>query len=105
MKRIQQRTVDRDSPSSIETVGAQASAIVNYGSQSNNNHEQLLAIKCPVLIVNGTADLIVPTINSYVLSQYIEDSKLVIWSDAGHGALFQYHEDFLREAEDFLTRS
>ena len=102
MKRLQLRIKDRDTPSSNETVGAQAKAIITYGYQKDNDYKQLIAIKQPVLIVNGTSDLIVPSINSFVLSQYIPNSKLIVWSDAGHGGLFQYHEDFVREVEFFL---
>ncbi len=89
MKRLQLRTADRDIPSSNETIGAQAKAIITFGYQKDDGHQQLLAIKQPVLIVNGTSDLIVPSINSYVLSQYIPDSQLIIWSNSGHGGLFQ----------------
>ncbi|MBL0740713.1 alpha/beta fold hydrolase [Chryseolinea lacunae] len=102
MKRLQLRANERDTPSTNETVGAQAKAIITFGYQKDDERKQLLAIKQPVLIVNGTTDLIVPTINSYVLSQYIPNSKLIIWSDAGHGGLFQHHEDFVREVEIFL---
>ena len=102
MKRLQLRINDRDTPSSNETIGAQAKAIITHGYQKDDGHQQVSAIKQPVLIVNGTSDLIVPTINSFTLSQYIPNSKLIIWSDAGHGGLFQYHDDFVREAEIFL---
>ena len=102
MKRLQLRTNDRDTPSSNETIGAQAKAIITYGYHEDNDHKQLSAIEQPVLIVNGTSDLIVPSINSFVLAQYIPNSKLIVWSDAGHGGLFQYYEDFVREVETFL---
>lgn len=104
MKRLQLRTSDRDIPSSNETIGAQAKAIITLGYQKDDGHQQLLAIKQPVLIVNGTSDLIVPSINSYVLSQHITDSQLIIWSNSGHGGLFQYHEDFVSEVEVFLAK-
>jgi len=102
MKRLQLRTNEKDTPSTNETIGAQAKAIITFGYQKDDDYKQLLAIKQPALIVNGTSDLIVPTINSYVLSQHILNSKLIIWSDAGHGGLFQYHEDFVSEVETFL---
>jgi pimeloyl-ACP methyl ester carboxylesterase len=104
LKRLQLRTSDRDVPSSGETIGAQAKAIITFGYQQDEGHQQLQAIKQPVLIVNGTSDLIVPAINSYVLSQHIPDSQLIIWSNSGHGALFQYHEDFVNEVEMFLAK-
>ena len=105
MKRLQLRTAGRDIATSNEAIGAQAKAIITFGYQKDEDHKQLSAIRQPVLIVNGTSDLIVPSVNSYVLSQYIRDSKLVIWSDAGHGGLFQYQEDFVREVELFLGKN
>lgn len=103
MARLQQRTNERDTPSSSETVSAQAKTIIMHGYQKDDGYQQLSAIKQPVLIVNGTSDLIVPSINSYILSQHIPNSKLIIWSDAGHGGLFQNHADFVREVEIFLA--
>lgn len=102
-KRLQSRKNDRDAATSNETIGSQAKAIITYGYQKDNDHKQLVSIKQPVLIVNGTYDLIVPSVNSFTLSQNITDSKLIIWSDAGHGGLFQYNEDFVRETELFLA--
>ncbi|PWV56830.1 alpha/beta fold hydrolase [Chitinophaga sp. S165] len=102
MKRLGSRTVNRDVPNSGATIGAQAKAIITYGYQQDNGHQQLAGIKHPVLIVNGTSDLIVPTLNSFTLAKHLQNSKLIVWSDAGHGGLFQYHEDFNREAEFFL---
>ena len=102
MKRLGARTIDRDTATNAMTIGAQAKAIITYGYQQDAGHQQLAAIKHPVLIVNGTSDLIVPTINSFTLSQHLQHSKLNIWSDAGHGGLFQYHEDFNREVDLFL---
>jgi len=104
MKRLQLRTSNRDIPTSNEAIGAQAKAIITFGYQKDDGYKQLLAIRQPVLIVNGTSDLIVPSVNSYVLSQYLLNSKLVIWSDAGHGGLFQYHDDFAKEVETFLAK-
>lgn len=103
MKRLQSRTNERDTPANNETVGAQAKAIITHGYHKDVDYKKLQGIHHPVLIVNGTHDLIVPTINSHTLSQNIPDSKLIIWSNAGHGGLFQYHNDFVNETETFLN--
>jgi len=52
--------------------------------------------------VDGDNDTMVATSNSLDFVQQIPNSKLVIWSNSGHGALYQYHADFVREIEDFL---
>jgi len=102
LERLQSRKVNRDIPATEETVNAQAKAIITFGYETDATNQQLRNIKQPVLIVNGTEDLIVPSVNSYVLSKELINSKLILWSDSGHGGLFQYHEDFVNESEIFL---
>jgi pimeloyl-ACP methyl ester carboxylesterase len=103
LERLQLRKENRDTPTSGATVNAQATAIITYGYEKDSEHQQLRNIKQPVLIVNGTNDLIVPSINSFTLSQYLINSKLILWSDSGHGALFQYSQDFVKAANTFLA--
>lgn len=103
LERLQLRKENRDTPTSGATVNAQATAIITYGYETDPEHQQLRNIKQPVLIVNGTNDLIVPSINSFTLSKYLINSKLILWSDSGHGALFQYSQDFVKAANSFLA--
>ena len=103
LQRLQSRKADRDIPASDATVNAQAKAIITYGYETDAAYQQLRNIKQPVLIVNGTEDLIVPSVNSFTLSKHLINSKLILWSDSGHGGLFQYHQDFVDEVEAFLT--
>jgi pimeloyl-ACP methyl ester carboxylesterase len=56
----------------------------------------------PVLVVNGKNDVLVPTINSYTLFQQLPDARLLLYPDSGHGALFQYAAEFVREGLRFL---
>lgn len=84
------------------SIAAQARAIIRYGTESDKNFELLSSIKQPTLIVNGDNDTMVATVNSLDLVRHIPDSKLVVWSDSGHGALFQYADDFVQEIKMFL---
>ncbi len=61
------------------------------------------AARQPVLVVNGDADRLVPTVNSYDLAKRLPNSQLVIYPDAGHGGVFQYEEDFVPKALAFLA--
>jgi pimeloyl-ACP methyl ester carboxylesterase len=36
--------------------------------------------------VNGHDDIMVPSINSFILQQYIPNATLIIYPDSGHGA-------------------
>ena len=44
----------------------------------------------------------IPTINSYILQQFLPDAELILYPDAGHGSHFQYPELFVRHARIFL---
>ena len=46
----------------------------------------------------------VPTKNTVDLDRRLPDSQLVIYPDAGHGGVFQFHEDFVKRALEFLER-
>ncbi|GAB4049050.1 alpha/beta fold hydrolase [Spirosoma litoris] len=105
LERLQFRKENRDTPTTGATVNAQATAIITYGHEKDPEYQQLRHIKQPVLIVNGTNDLIVPSINSFTLAQYLINSKLILWSDSGHGALFQHSQDFVKEVNSFLAIS
>ncbi|WP_426419741.1 alpha/beta fold hydrolase [Bradyrhizobium genosp. A] len=101
LKRIHDHTVDIEPVASQAAVGAQAKALITWGL-SQANYAELEAIKQPVLIVNGSHDLIIPTINSYVLYQHIPNARLILYPDSGHGSLFQYHDLFVSEVNGFL---
>ena len=53
--------------------------------------------------LNGDNDRMVPTKNSVDLARRLPNSQLVIYPDAGHGGIFQYHEDFVKRALEFLA--
>lgn len=100
--RINNHTVDPEPVATEAATNAQAKALITWGSMPPN-FEQLKAIKQPVLIVNGSNDLIIPTVNSYVLYQHIPNAHLSLYPDSGHGALFQYRAQFASEVNAFLN--
>jgi pimeloyl-ACP methyl ester carboxylesterase len=57
-----------------------------------------------VLFANGDSDRMVPTKNSVDLARRLPDSELVIYPDAGHGGIFQFHGQFVAKALEFLER-
>jgi pimeloyl-ACP methyl ester carboxylesterase len=64
---------------------------------NNTAYRILKSITAPVLVVNGTDDAVIPTINSYILQQFLPNAQLVNYPDANHGAHFQYPDLFLDE--------
>jgi pimeloyl-ACP methyl ester carboxylesterase len=66
---------------------------------------QLNDISQPTLVVNGNHDVMIPTLNSYTLSQRIPRAQLIIYPDSGHGVLFQFPNLFVAHGRMFLNGS
>ena len=101
LARIKERKHDRDKMISLKGYRTQLKAINDWGK---SKPADLSKISQPTLVVNGDEDRMVPTENSYDLVQRLPNSKLVIYKDAGHGSIFQYHEEFTKEVLAFLNR-
>ena len=83
--------MDRDAPIRMAAFRRQIRAIQAWGRQQP---QDLSKITAPTLIANGDHDRMVPTPLSEDLNRRIPDSSLVIYPEAGHGGVFQYHHDF-----------
>lgn len=101
VSRIDKHAVDADPAVSNQTIQAQMKAIVVWG-MTPPNPAQLAKIRQPVLVVNGSNDLIVPTENSFALYRDIPTAQLSLYPDSGHGALFQYGRLFVSQVDTFL---
>src|SRR6202043_1447163 len=83
--------------------GAQREAIQKYFAPAEGVLDYLKDIRQPTLVVNGSNDVMVPTVNSYVLEQNLPNAQLILYPDANHGSFFQYPELFVSQADQFLT--
>jgi pimeloyl-ACP methyl ester carboxylesterase len=45
----------------------------------------------------------VPTTNTRDLARRLPNSTLIVYPDAGHGGVFQFHADFVPGAIEFLS--
>jgi pimeloyl-ACP methyl ester carboxylesterase len=97
-----QRGLDIDPPTSPQTAKAQYAAILEWRQAKGERFAELKTIKQPTLVVNGSNDIMVPTINSWILAQNIRDAQLIVYPDSGHAAHFQYPERFLHHSRLFL---
>ncbi|MGW9182493.1 alpha/beta fold hydrolase [Agromyces sp. NPDC055661] len=101
VKRLQERTVDRDAPVTVKAFQTQLKAIKNWGRSAPADLSKLTH---PTLIANGDNDRMVPSVLSEDLHRRITGSELVIYPDSGHGGIFQFHDTFAPLAVEFLAR-
>ena len=99
LERLAERTENRVRPVSLVAFITQLKAIHAWGRQAPAD---LSRIHHPVLVANGDSDKMVPSSNSVDLARRLPNAKLVLYNDAGHGGIFQYHEAFVKKAVEFL---
>ncbi|QRY42760.1 alpha/beta hydrolase [Mycolicibacterium boenickei] len=97
--RLAERTADRDAPITVRAFQTQLKAIKRWGRSAPAD---LSGITQPTLIVNGDHDRMVPSVLSQDLHRRIRGSELIIYPNSGHGGIFQYHEEFVSAANQFL---
>ncbi len=101
LARLKERTSDRDKAISLKAYRAQLTAIHRWGLEQPYD---LSVIRQPVLVANGESDRMAPTTNSLDLARRLPDSELVIYPDARHGGIFQFHGQLVAKALEFLQR-
>jgi pimeloyl-ACP methyl ester carboxylesterase len=101
LARLKERRTDRDTPITIKAFQRQLKAIETWGNQ---RPQDLGAIRQPVLVANGDHDIMVPSANSVDMAHRLPDAEWVLYPDAGHGGIFQYHDAFTSKARAFLDR-
>ncbi|SFK54910.1 Pimeloyl-ACP methyl ester carboxylesterase [Streptosporangium canum] len=100
LERLKERTDDRDKAISPRSFRAQLKAIRRWGLQPPAD---LTRIGQPVLVANGESDRMVPSENTLNLAARLPRGELVpLYPDAGHGGIFQYHDEFVTRALGFL---
>lgn len=101
LSRLKERKDDRDKKMRIGNFQRQLKAIRSWGKQPPQN---LSVIRQPVLVANGDNDRMVPSNNTHDLAKRISNSEIIVYKDAGHGGIFQYHYDFVKSALKFLEK-
>jgi pimeloyl-ACP methyl ester carboxylesterase len=103
LKRFRLRTKDRDPEVNEKVAPAQRAAIAKWATPRKRPYDYLKAIQQPTLVVNGSNDVIIYTMNSFILQQNLPNAQLIIYPDSAHGSHHQYPALFVRHASMFLS--
>jgi len=98
LRRLDVRLATSGAAVQDETYRGQLTAVATFSGY----YDRLGELTLPVLVANGAHDVMINSYATYAMSQKLPDAKVVLYSDAGHGFLFQHVEDFAHEVDRFL---
>jgi pimeloyl-ACP methyl ester carboxylesterase len=101
--RLMLRAEDRDPPSGQEVAQAQMAAFREWDHYTGERFAELRNIKQSTLVVNGVYDELISVGNSYYLVENLPNAVALIYPDAGHGSIFQWHTSFAGQVNAFLA--
>jgi len=102
LKRFRLRTENRDPQVNEKVAPAQIKAIGKWGAPEQKPFEYLKSIHQPTLVVNGGKDVIVYSVNSFILQQNLPNAQLILYPDSSHGSQYQYPALFIADVTRFL---
>ncbi|MFJ8358068.1 alpha/beta fold hydrolase [Streptomyces sp. NPDC093984] len=97
-----EREHDRDVPVPAAGRAAQYEAVVEWGIPGHAALSRLAAVDHPAFVAGGDSDLVVPPRLLHLLAGSLPNARLKIYTDAGHGFLFQHQRQFSRDVLTFL---
>jgi pimeloyl-ACP methyl ester carboxylesterase len=102
LRRIYDRTEDRDKPTTWATREAQYDAVCAWGIPDHSMLQRLSGIDQPVFVANGDSDPMILPHYSYLIAGLIPQATVKTYPDSAHGFLFQHHAEFAADVEAFL---
>src|SRR6516162_7456958 len=102
LQRLRARKENRDPSINGKVAPAQIAAVEEWGAPRNHPYAYLKNIKQPVLIINGTNDVMIYTVNSFILQRNLPNARLIIYPDSNHGSPYQFPKLFVEHVKLFL---
>jgi pimeloyl-ACP methyl ester carboxylesterase len=90
-----------ETPNTIAEMARHAGAFID--ALGLEQTDLLGYIKQPVLIINGSNDDIIYTVNSFILQRNLPNAQLIIYPDSNHGSQYQFPELFVEHVTPFLA--
>jgi pimeloyl-ACP methyl ester carboxylesterase len=103
LKRFRLRAANRDPEVNEKVAPAQIEAIGEWGAPREKAFDYLKSIRQPTLVVNGGKDVIIYSVNSFILQQHLPNAELILYPDANHGSQYQYPKRFVQHVSLFLS--
>ena len=103
LQRLRARKENRDPSINEKVAPAQIAALEEWGAPRNKPYAYLKNIKQPVLIINGSNDVIIYTVNSFILQRNLPNAQLILYPDSNHGSQYQFPELFVKHVTLFLA--
>jgi pimeloyl-ACP methyl ester carboxylesterase len=102
LKRFRLRTENCDPEVNEKVAPAQIEAISKWGAPREKPFEYLKSIRHPTLVINGSNDVIIYAVNSFILQQNLPNAQLILYPDSNHGSQYQYPALFVADVAQFL---
>ncbi len=103
LARLKVRVGAASPPVRAETMRKQVMALTDWHRGANGVLKSFRQIDRPVLVANGSQDVMFSAQQSVVLAREIPTARLAIYPDSGHAFMFQHWEAFTRLMLDFLA--
>jgi pimeloyl-ACP methyl ester carboxylesterase len=102
LRRFRLRREGRDPNANEKVAPAQIAAIGKWGAPRADALDYLREITHPALVINGSHDVIIYTVNSLILQQNLPNAQLILYPDSNHGSQYQYPALFVADVTRFL---
>ena len=103
LARLASRNAEADLPPAPAVATTQLAAMIAWANWNGDVAAKLARITQPALVTNGTNDTMIPTANSFTLAAHLPNATLIIYPNAGHGAIFQHHAQYAVHTRAFLA--